>query len=59
MVVNQDGDEVIKRVLTEWDSITLDEMQHILFMLLSRLNLEVVRTNATKSCKFEIELRGV
>jgi len=62
MVVNQMGDEVLEQVLDEWSSLSIDELQTIVFTLLSKAGLEVIRTNATKSGKMELvikpELKG-
>jgi len=59
MRVNQDEVEIEETIFYPWGSApTHEELWQIVAILLDNQKLEAVRTNATKSCNFEIELRS-
>lgn len=60
MNVNQRGEEVEETVLSPyWGDMTGDEAKTLLMLLLDRLGLEAVRTNATKHGATEVILRKI
>jgi hypothetical protein len=57
--VNTNGDPVYERTLCAYDlAADHEQLVRIVGLLLERLNLEAVLTNATKHGTFEIELRS-
>lgn len=57
MKTNQRGEEVQEETL--WPGqLNVGELEEAVFMLLARLNLDLVRTNATKHGNVELELRA-
>jgi hypothetical protein len=58
MKVNQDGKEIQEWTYGSHSYCEPEEIQMIVFLMLEHLGLEAVKTNATKSCQFEIELRS-
>lgn len=58
---NQNGDPVVEDLLFPgcWQTVTLDDLQSAISLLCERLNVEIVRTNATKHGNVEVVLREV
>lgn len=57
MRVNQLGQPILENVLFFDQMESHKEVAQVLFMLLDKLNLQVVWTNATKHGNFEFELQ--
>ena len=52
--LNQRGEPVFEEYLGTWSNLNADELQIILFEMLSEMNWYAVRTNATKHGNTEI-----
>lgn len=59
MHVNQNGDPVFDEEIWLPDDLTDREAKQLLIMLLEKLNLRAVRTNATKHGNTEFHLKEI
>jgi len=57
MRVNPYGDEIVEELLTYGYYLKTEDVAEVLALLLDRLGLEAIRTNATKHGWTEIQLR--
>lgn len=59
MYVNQNGDPVFEDKIWNPDDLTDGEAKQLLIMLLEKMNLRAVRTNATKHGNTEFRLEEI
>lgn len=59
MYVNQNGDPVFDEEIWLPDDLTDKEVKQLLLMLLEKLNLRAVRTNATKHGNTEFHFKEI
>lgn len=57
--VNQRGEPVFEDYLYDFSSVTHDELQTIVFGILDHLNLEALKTNATKNGNTQLIVRPI
>jgi hypothetical protein len=57
--VNQNGDPVFEDKIWHPDDLTDEEAKQLLIMLLEKMNLRAVRTNATKHGNTELRLEEI